>query len=76
MSAGRACCPTVAAVLPRERATTLEADDDTPITPPARRGVAARDPDSHSHAFARGGHYPYIVRPEEYCRVTEQRLAG
>jgi len=64
------------AAIPQERITILEADDDPLITPEVRRGVTARYPDAFVHAFASGGHYPYIVRPEEYCRVMEQRLAG
>jgi len=63
------------AAVSQERITILEADDDPLITPEARRSVAARYPAAHVHAFASGGHYPYVIRPDEYCRIVEQRLA-
>lgn len=64
------------AAVGQERITILEADDDPLITPEARRSVTARYPEARVHAFASGGHFPYITRPVEYCRIVERRLAA
>lgn len=64
------------AAIPHERITILHSDDDPLITPPARQSVVARYPGAHVHAFASGGHFPYITRSAEYCQVVEARLGG
>lgn len=64
------------AAIPYRRITILHSDDDPLITPAARRSVVARYPGAYVHGFPSGGHFPYITRPADYCRMVEARLGG
>lgn len=60
--------------LPKDRIAAIEADDDPLIPPPLREGVREFLKPSVTYRFKTGGHFPYVVRPELYTALLEERL--
>jgi maspardin len=55
-----------------DRIVTIEADDDPLIPPDMRASVRARLQPSTAYRFLRGGHFPYVARPQTYTALLEQ----
>jgi maspardin len=60
--------------LPSDRLVTVEADDDPLIPPQMRAAVRARLAPDVAYRFTSGGHFPYVVRPQDYTSMLEQAL--
>jgi pimeloyl-ACP methyl ester carboxylesterase len=60
--------------LDQARIVTIESDDDPLIRPEMRSAVRARLSPGVAYRFARGGHFPYVARPEAYTALLEQVL--
>jgi maspardin len=60
--------------LPIERIFTIEADDDPLIPPDMRTAVRARLSPATAYRFLWGGHFPYVVRPDDYTALLEEAL--
>ena len=59
------------------RMVLFDAGDNDPLgAPPVREAMRARFPGSPAHVIAGGGHYPYVVRPDEYNRILEAAMAA
>jgi pimeloyl-ACP methyl ester carboxylesterase len=60
--------------IPGARITVIDCEDDPLLSRRVQDDVVRRYPGA-SHARLRvGGHYPYIVRPDEYCTALERAL--
>lgn len=57
-----------------ERITVIESQDDPLIPPPVREAVRAKLNPSITYRFKEGEHFPYVVRPEAYTSILEERL--
>ncbi|MCL4744277.1 MAG: alpha/beta hydrolase [Burkholderiaceae bacterium] len=60
--------------LPRERIFTIESDDDPIISRAMRDAVRARLSPVKDFHFDVGGHFPYVVRPDDYSAMIEEAL--
>jgi len=61
--------------LPPGRIVMID-DEDPVILPPMRAAVSERYAGVKHHAIAGSGHYPGILRANEYDRIIERRLLG
>lgn len=62
--------------IPAARVTLIECDNDPLVAPPVREAMRARFPGSAAHVIAGGGHYPYVVQPDDYNRILEAAMAA
>jgi pimeloyl-ACP methyl ester carboxylesterase len=60
--------------LPGERIAVVESDDDPLIIPPVRDGVRAFLNPGTVYRFSKGGHFPYVVRPNAYLSLLEEQM--
>lgn len=56
------------------RIAVIESDDDPLIPPPVRGAVRKKLNPSVVYRFKQGEHFPYVVRPDEYLSILEERL--
>jgi len=59
---------------PDERIVIIESADDPLIPEPVRAEVRRRYPGAVVHRFDRGGHFPYVTRPEDYTALLRKHL--
>ncbi len=64
-----------ALAIPAERITVIDCADDPLLPREVQDDVVRRYPGARHVRLAGGGHYPYIVRPEDYCAALERALA-
>lgn len=60
--------------LPQARIAVIEAEDDPLIPQPMRDMVRERLKPGKVFHFETGGHFPYVVRPQAYTAILEERL--
>ncbi len=60
--------------LQREKIAIVEAADDPLIPQPMRDMVRERLKPCKAFHFNSGGHFPYVVRPQAYTAILEERL--
>lgn len=60
--------------LPKGSIATIEGDDDPLITAEMREEARSVLQPGTSYRFSWGGHFPYIVRPEDYVSLLETEL--
>jgi pimeloyl-ACP methyl ester carboxylesterase len=53
---------------------TIESDDDPLIPTSTRDAVRARNNPKSAYQFTWGGHFPYVVRPQEYTALLKDAL--
>ena len=53
---------------------TVESVDDQLIPPPLRDAVRARLQPARAYRFLQGGHFPYVLRPQNYTSLLEEVL--
>ena len=63
-----------ASAVPRERIFVIESADDPLIPPPMRDEVRAALRPAATFRFLRGGHFPYVLRPDLYAAAVEEAL--
>ncbi|WP_025897044.1 alpha/beta fold hydrolase [Sneathiella glossodoripedis] len=56
------------------KVVTIEADDDPLIPLEMREAVRMRNSPRLAFQFGWGGHFPYVVRPDEYTKLLEEVL--
>jgi len=61
--------------MPGERITIIDCADDPLLPRPVQDDVVKHYPGAHHVRFDSGGHYPYIVRTDDYVAVLRQALA-
>ncbi|MEO1000778.1 MAG: alpha/beta hydrolase [Pseudomonadota bacterium] len=61
-------------LLPPERSTVIEADDDPLVPPEVRAATRAAVGPGITFRFTHGGHFPYVVRPALYTAAIEAAL--
>lgn len=57
-----------------ENIVVIEAEDDPLIIEPVRAKVRKTLSPSVTYRFKQGGHFPYVVRPDAYLSILEERL--
>ncbi len=57
-----------------KRIAVIEAEDDPLIPQSIRDGVRESLSPSVTYRFKEGGHFPYVVRPDAYLSILEERL--
>ena len=60
--------------VPDKRITVLDCADDPLLPRAVQDAMRQRYPGAHHVRMKIGGHYPYILRPDEYCEVLAQSL--
>ena len=60
--------------VPDSRITVLDCFDDPLLPRAVQDAMLQRYPGAHHVRMKVGGHYPYILRPDEYCVVLAQSL--
>jgi pimeloyl-ACP methyl ester carboxylesterase len=61
-------------IVPSDRMTVLTCDDDGVTTREVADGVRKSYPHARQVAFAAGGHYPHVNRPEQYNELLQEIL--
>jgi len=61
-------------VIPQSRTVIIECADDPLIPRPAQAEMRRKYPRATLYRLGRGGHYPYITRPERYTRILRKHL--
>jgi pimeloyl-ACP methyl ester carboxylesterase len=61
-------------VLPQTRTIIVECVDDPLIPRAAQQAMRRKYPRAKLYRLSRGGHYPYITRPERYTRILARHL--
>lgn len=60
--------------IPDSRITIIDSDDDPLIPEPARAEVRRRYPGARHYRFKYGGHFPYVIRPDDYTAQIRANL--
>ena len=60
--------------IPLSRVVIIECDDDPMISESGRARVCERFAGARTHTLNRGGHFPYITRPDIYTAIIARRL--
>lgn len=61
-------------VVPQSRTIIVDCVDDPLITHEAQKAMRKKYPRAKLYRLSRGGHYPYITRPERYTRILSRHL--
>lgn len=61
-------------VLPPARTIIIDCVDDPLIPHTAQKAMRKKYPRAKLYRLSRGGHYPYITRPERYTRILSRHL--
>lgn len=62
--------------LPSERVVLIDGDDDPVILPAMREHLRQLYAGSPHHVIAGGGHYPYVLRAQQYAAAIARELKG
>ena len=60
--------------IPGERITVIDCEDDPLLPRVVQDDVVRRYPGARHVRLKTGGHYPYVVRPGDYCAALERAL--
>ncbi len=60
--------------LPSSRIVVIESEDDPLVIPKVRDDVRAFLAPAVTYRFIRGGHFPYVMRPDAYLSILEEQM--
>ena len=64
-----------ALAVPNQRITVIDCEDDPLLPREVQDDVVKHYPGARHVRLKAGGHYPYVVRPDEYCAALQKALA-